>query len=88
MTLPGGARERIVDLIDRHAMPPSLVARDIVRAVRKRRALVVRAGLARPLWTLHSMAPRLFLWLARTWVGRALKRGGASFGTQISDVDR
>jgi NAD(P)-dependent dehydrogenase (short-subunit alcohol dehydrogenase family) len=88
MTLPGRARERIVDLIDRHAMPPSLVARDIVRAVRKRRALVVRAGLARPLWTFYRLAPGLFLWLARTWVGRALKRGGASSGTHASDVDR
>jgi short-subunit dehydrogenase len=87
MTLPGRARERIVDLIDRHAMPPERVARDIVRALRKRRALVVRAGLARPLWTLHGLAPRLYLWLARTWVGRALKRGGSSSGTP-SVVDR
>jgi NAD(P)-dependent dehydrogenase (short-subunit alcohol dehydrogenase family) len=79
MTLPGGARERIVDLIDHHAMPPERIARDIVRAVRRRRTLVVRAGLARPLWTFYRLAPRLFLWLSRTLLGRALGGvGGAS----------
>lgn len=88
MTLPGGARARIVDLIDRHAMPPSRVARDIVGAIHKRRALVVRAGLARPLWTLHSLAPRLFLWLARSWVGRALERGSASSQVEKSELGR
>jgi len=78
MTLPGNTRERIVDLINRGAMPPERIARDVVRAIRKRRALVVRAGPARPLWTFYALAPRLLLWLARTWLGRALRRGGAS----------
>jgi short-subunit dehydrogenase len=80
MTLPGSARERIVDLIGRHAMPPERIARDIVRAVRKRRSLVVRAGPARPLWSVYGLAPRLFLWLARTWLGRALRKLEAQNG--------
>jgi short-subunit dehydrogenase len=88
MTLPGNAGERVVGLIDRYALPPERIARDIVRAIRKRRTLVVRAGPARPLWTLYGLAPRLFLWLARTWLGRVLKRGDALSGTQASDVDR
>jgi len=78
MTLPGNAREKIIDLIKRGAMPPERVAQDIVRAVRKRRALVVRAGPARPLWTFYRLAPRLYLWLARSWLGRALRRAGTS----------
>lgn len=78
MTLPGNAREKVIDLITRGAMPPERVARDIVRAVRKRRTLVVRAGPARPLWTLYGLAPRLYLWLARSWLGRALRRTGSS----------
>jgi len=81
MTLPGNAREKVVDLINRGAMPPERIARDIVRAIRKRRTLVVRAGPARPVWTIYRLAPRLFLWIGRTWLGRALRRGGASFGT-------
>jgi len=75
MTLPGEAGERIVGLIDRYALPPERIARDIVRAIRKRRTLVVRAGPARPLWTFYGLAPRLFLWLSRTWLGRALRGG-------------
>jgi short-subunit dehydrogenase len=77
MSLPGNASEEIIGLIDRGAMPPERIARDVVQAICKRRALVVRAGPARPLWSLYALAPRLFLWLARTWLGRALRRGGA-----------
>jgi short-subunit dehydrogenase len=77
MTLPGNAREKVIDLINWGAMPPERIARDIVRAIRKRSALVVRAGPARPLWSVYALAPRLMLWLARTWLGRALRRGGA-----------
>jgi short-subunit dehydrogenase len=78
MTLPGNAREKVVALIERGALPPERIARDIVRAVRKRRTLVVRAGPARPLWAIYGLAPRLFLWLARTWIGRMLRRSGAA----------
>jgi NAD(P)-dependent dehydrogenase (short-subunit alcohol dehydrogenase family) len=80
MALPGRARERIVALIERHATPPETIARDIVRAVKRRRALVVRAGPARPLWTIARLAPRFFLWLSRSVVGRALGRAAGGAG--------
>lgn len=76
MALPGRARDRILELIERHAASPEAIARDVVRAVERRRALVVRAGPARPLWTLARLAPRLFLWVSRVAVGRILARVG------------
>ena len=87
MNLPGNAREKVVDLIDRGAMPPERIARDIVRAVRKRRALVVRAGATRPLWTIYSLAPRLLLWLGRTWIGRMFRRAGAASSARGRSVE-
>ncbi len=85
IALPGRARERIVDLVARHAIRPEVIARDIVRAIVKRRTLVVRAGPARPLWALYRLAPRLFLWASRTAIGRALRRGGSVTSSGAQD---
>jgi short-subunit dehydrogenase len=74
IALPRGAREKIIDLVARHGIPPEVIAGDIVRAIVRRRALVVRAGPARPLWFLCRLAPRLFLWAASAFMGRALRR--------------
>jgi len=83
--LPGLARERIVGLISRFAIPPETIAKDIVRAVVKRRTLVVRAGPARPLWLLSRLAPRLFLWASRTALGRALGRAETKKSVEIRE---
>jgi short-subunit dehydrogenase len=83
--LPGRARERIIELIGRYAIPPETIAKDIVQAIVKRRTLVVRAGPARPLWTLNRLAPRFFLWASRTALGCTLRRVDIAQSTEIRE---
>jgi NAD(P)-dependent dehydrogenase (short-subunit alcohol dehydrogenase family) len=72
--LPADWLERLEHLMQRRATGPERIARDIVGAVGRRRGLVVRAGLMRPLLVVKSISTGLYQAIARAVTRRYLRR--------------
>ncbi len=64
--LPGDSAPGIRQAFDRFAAHPDQVAAHILRAVRRRRPLVLATPSMGPLWWLKRMVPRVFGWLSRS----------------------
>ncbi len=66
LRLPGPWFERIQNLVDRHGAQPEQVARDVLKAVRKRRHLQISgARFMTPLWLLKRLSEGMFFRLSR-----------------------
>jgi NAD(P)-dependent dehydrogenase (short-subunit alcohol dehydrogenase family) len=74
LSLPGESAPGIRQAFDRFAAPPDRVAARILRAVRRRRSLVLATPSMGPLWWLKRMFPRLFCWLSRRVTSSLLRR--------------
>lgn len=60
LTLPGGWKERIMRVFSRHAAPPDRVARQVLRAVVRRRPLLIPTSEGLPLWWLKRFSTTLY----------------------------
>ena len=74
LDLPGDSAEGVRQAFDRFAAPPERVAARILRAVRRRRSLVLGTPSMGPLWWLKRMLPRVFGWLSRSVTTFLLRR--------------
>jgi NAD(P)-dependent dehydrogenase (short-subunit alcohol dehydrogenase family) len=74
LCLPGDSSPGIREAFDRFAAPPERVAARILRAVRRRRSLVLATPSMGPLWWLKRVFPRIFSWLSRRITSSLLRR--------------
>jgi short-subunit dehydrogenase len=70
--LPRAWHEALERLMDRRAASPERLARDIVACVGRRRGLVIRAGLMRPLLVVRGISVGLYQAIARAVTRRTL----------------
>jgi NAD(P)-dependent dehydrogenase (short-subunit alcohol dehydrogenase family) len=74
LSLPGESAQGIREGFDRFAASPDRVAARILRAVRRRRSLVLATPSMGPLWWLKRLVPGVFCWLSRRVTSALLRR--------------
>ncbi len=70
LTLPGGSETGIRRAVERFAARPERVAREILRAVRRRKSLILPSSEALPLWLIKRASGGWFDSAARSVTGR------------------
>jgi short-subunit dehydrogenase len=74
LDLPGDSGPAIRRAFERFATSPDQVATRILRAVRRRRSVVLATPSMGPLWWLRRVVPRMFSWLSTTATSWLLRR--------------
>ncbi|MBW2276861.1 MAG: SDR family NAD(P)-dependent oxidoreductase [Deltaproteobacteria bacterium] len=83
--LPGDWTQRVAQLIERSAVSPDRIARDILAVVHRPRGLEARLGAGmRAAWWIKRLAPELYASLARRLTRRALTKAEATVNQRTS----